>query len=318
MGQSLIQARYDELEIIASRLGEMVERNVALDHHLRQPVEALIGGGWQGLGSDAFFDEMGSTLLPALDRLTNSFEKSQQTLRQVIKMLQEAEQEAASCLYDGNVDLAAEPKNNGPATNPTAASNYDFTFDREISHQNDRSLRPHVPNSDKSGVTLGPGYDMGQRQAAAIIRDLTAAGVDETIARQIADAHGKTGAEARLWTARWHQNHPALVLTREQEKALFYNVLVPEYSQRIRTHLQQKYNRDWDTLSDTQKAMLFDVQYNPGLPSFPKFTQAVLDEDWQTVSTQHKRYLMVNGKMVEAGRNKLFEQKWGYLWRGSS
>lgn len=54
----------------------------------------------------------------------------------------------------------------------------------------------HWPGTSSSGVTLGKGYDMGARTAAAITADLTNAGVPADKATAIAAAAGKTGSDA--------------------------------------------------------------------------------------------------------------------------
>jgi putative chitinase len=94
-GPEIVQAEYDELETIATHFAQRAESNADLCTRLRQAVENLMDGGWEGRGAEAFFSEMGSEVLPTIDRFTIVLEQSQHTTRQVIAILQQAEREAA-------------------------------------------------------------------------------------------------------------------------------------------------------------------------------------------------------------------------------
>jgi len=171
-------------------------------------------------------------------------------------------------------------------------SSYPFTYNQEIGHQG-QSLVPHYPGG-KSGVTIGPGYDMGHRHPQQIYSDLTSAGVDPETAYALIEAAHKTGPEAGLWISQ----RGGIVITEEQQKALFENVLVPEYEQRTKDQLANFAQSNegfsdvnWDNLSDKQKEILFDYVYNTGsLSRFSEMTAAVLHEDWDTVSLHYERF----------------------------
>ena len=57
----------------------------------------------------------------------------------------------------------------------------------------------HWPRTSNSGVTIGAGYDLGQRDKGEIIRNLTNAGVGEEQAKKLAEAASKRGEEARYF-----------------------------------------------------------------------------------------------------------------------
>ena len=101
MGADVIQANYEELENIASCFGQWADNNAEMSYRLRQCVEKLIHGDWVGKGSEAFFNEMGSEVLPALDRLSHALEQSQRVTREIIFIIQQAEEEAASVFRNG-------------------------------------------------------------------------------------------------------------------------------------------------------------------------------------------------------------------------
>ena len=89
-----IQADYDELEAIArqfDREGQDVER---LLMRIRALVEELEGGGWQGQGARAFYDEMYQEVLPALRRLFDALYQASDATTQIIHTLRQAETEA--------------------------------------------------------------------------------------------------------------------------------------------------------------------------------------------------------------------------------
>lgn len=186
-------------------------------------------------------------------------------------------------------------------------SNYPFTYNQEIGHQGE-SLVPHYPGG-KSGVTIGPGYDMGHRSPQEIYNDLTNAGIDPETAYSLIEAAHKTGPEAAQWIAQ----RGGIIITEEQQQALFENVLVPEYEERTREQLisfarnndgfmQEDVN--WDHLSEKQKEILFDYVYNTGgLSRFPELTAAVLHEDWDTVSLHYERF---SDNQPLAYRNEMF------------
>lgn len=170
---------------------------------------------------------------------------------------------------------------------------YEFTYNQEIGHQG-QSLIPHFPGG-KSGVTIGPGYDMGGRSSEQIYADLTRVGVEPRIAESLAQAAHKTGPEASVWIGQ----HGGLYITETQQKALFDQILVPEYEERMQEqleHFAQNHENitaemiDVAQLSPQQKHILFDYTYNAGLGEFPNMVTAVLKQDWPEVSAQYERF----------------------------
>ncbi len=192
-------------------------------------------------------------------------------------------------------------------TTAVSMPNYTFTYNQEIGHQG-QSLVPHYPGG-RSGVTIGPGYDMGHRSAQEIYTDLTNAGIDPETAYALIEASQKTGAEAAGWIA----HHGGISITEEQQRVLYEQVLVPEYEERARAELVRfvagnpsftQADAEWDTLSEKQKEILFDYVYNTGgLSKFPELTAAVLTEDWEGASYHYERF---SGDMPLAYRNEMF------------
>ncbi len=228
------------------------------------------------------------------------------------KMLSDIFQNSSASLNDNTVswNLSAETLTGDEhSIELKIPTNYDFTYNQEIGHQG-QSLVPHFPGG-KSGVTIGPGYDMGHRTPEEIYTDLTAAGIDPETARVLMEAAGKTGIEAQQWAMSHHEIH----ISEEQQRYMFYNLLVPEYEHRAQEQLQSFLEKhpevdpasaDWDNLSDKQREMLFDFTYNAGLDKFPTFVKAVLEEDWDNAYHSFERYSA--GELLSYRNESFYEE----------
>ncbi|HFQ92787.1 MAG TPA: WXG100 family type VII secretion target [Anaerolineae bacterium] len=95
MGNDVIRVDYEALGRIAERFGAEAESVGEMDGRVRQTMDALQNGGWEGEGSTAFFAEMNGTVLPSVTRLTNALEEAQKVTLEVVRVMQEAEEEAA-------------------------------------------------------------------------------------------------------------------------------------------------------------------------------------------------------------------------------
>ncbi len=96
MSADIIQARYDELDAIGSRFSRLAEIHATLIDQVNRRVEALQQGGWEGKAADAFFAEMESEIFPAMRRLNKALEEAHFVMREIKRIIQEAEEEAAA------------------------------------------------------------------------------------------------------------------------------------------------------------------------------------------------------------------------------
>jgi GH24 family phage-related lysozyme (muramidase)/peptidoglycan hydrolase-like protein with peptidoglycan-binding domain len=99
-------------------------------------------------------------------------------------------------------------------------------------HEAQRGVSNHLhwPGGD-SGVTLGPGYDMGGRSADEIARDLTSVGVADETAKAVGNgAKGLTGQEAKEYA---HANKKLVDLSEDAQAQLLRKV-VPKYESHVR------------------------------------------------------------------------------------
>ena len=164
----------------------------------------------------------------------------------------------------------------------------DFTFRNEV--QAGRSSRPHWPGG-RSGLTLGPGYDIGDRAAYEVVRFLTEeiGATDGPGLRCFADAAGLKGDDARVYAEANRAALDALSITREQEERIFC-ALAPGYEYRVQRFLDRHHpGTALADLDDDQKCILFDYAYNVGLEKFPKFAAAVLARDWVAARAESRR-----------------------------
>jgi WXG100 family type VII secretion target len=91
-----IRADYDQLEQVASRLANQSQVVQQLMQKVRGSMSPLEDGGWIGRGSDAFFQEMNSEVLPATDRLHKVLQEASQVTKQIVQTVRQAEDEASA------------------------------------------------------------------------------------------------------------------------------------------------------------------------------------------------------------------------------
>ena len=86
------------------------------------------------------------------------------------------------------------------------------------------------------------------------------------------------------------------------------NILIRDLEEKNKI-LTNKLGTEYKELDPRRKQMLLDIQFNVigGVDSFPKFTEAVLDNDTDTMQKEYKRYFKnKQDEYVELARNKQF------------
>lgn len=91
MGNDIIQADYNALASVASRFGNQARSNQELLARVRQAMQPLESGGWQGRGSAAFFNEMNGQVLPAVQRLTAALDQARSVTLDIARVVRLAE-----------------------------------------------------------------------------------------------------------------------------------------------------------------------------------------------------------------------------------
>lgn len=124
-------------------------------------------------------------------------------------------------------------------------------------------LKAHWPGG-VSGVTIGPGYDMGHRSETEVYNDLIAAGVPATSADVLKKGAGKTGGPAGTWTSANKDTIPAI--SNDSSRALFKHVY-PKYVTSTKNVVTNDWAADWEALPQKMKEVLVDLQYRGDIKS---------------------------------------------------
>ncbi|WP_166365225.1 pesticin C-terminus-like muramidase [Pseudomonas akapageensis] len=121
----------------------------------------------------------------------------------------------------------------------------------------------HWPGNDLSGVTLGRGYDMGNRTQSEVHAHMTTAGIDDKKARQISLAHGLKGLAARDFV----RQHKISIgeITKDQQISLF-NAIYPDYIKRAISNYNkwtssEAERAEWENLNPHIQDVLVDFVY---------------------------------------------------------
>ena len=141
-----------------------------------------------------------------------------------------------------------------------------LTFDAE---GNDVANSPyfsrviHWPGNDASGVTIGRGYDLGQRSHTEVLDDMISAGVCRTQAESIANGAGLRGDDAKAFVE--SRKESIGTITHEQQVRLFNNIY-PIYEARAKRNYDrwtslQKNRVKWPSLDPAIRDVLVDFVY---------------------------------------------------------
>ena len=88
---------------------------------------------------------------------------------------------------------------------------------------------PHWPGG-VSGVTIGPGYDMGHRTPSTVQVDLELAGVPYADSVAVSEGAGKTSSTAETWVLSNSDRLPAI--SEEASRNLF-TLVYPRYAEEV-------------------------------------------------------------------------------------
>jgi len=98
--QMTTRVNYDELLPISKKLHDEGEDFAQLLSATRQKMAAL-RTEWEGEAADKFFDEMETSLLPAIKKLSQGLIISQEVLHKIMRTIHEADQETGTFFRDG-------------------------------------------------------------------------------------------------------------------------------------------------------------------------------------------------------------------------
>jgi WXG100 family type VII secretion target len=100
MPRDLVCADYAQLKRVAQTFTRAADRIAQLQKFLRDPLQRLKSGGWEGIGASQFFSEMDQQVLPPLTRLRQALLTSATTTTRIGNQLYAAERESAA-LFGG-------------------------------------------------------------------------------------------------------------------------------------------------------------------------------------------------------------------------
>lgn len=91
-----IRADYDALEQVANQFAAQSQAIQQMLQNVKSTMDPLLGGGWIGEGSDAFYSEMESVALPATQRLQQALEEASNVTKQIMQTVKQAEEDASA------------------------------------------------------------------------------------------------------------------------------------------------------------------------------------------------------------------------------
>jgi len=91
-----IRVDYDRMEQLAAQFANQSQAVQQMLQKIRSSMDPLESGGWVGRGSDAFFAEMQSEVLPATERLRQALDEASRVTRQIVQTVRQAEEEACA------------------------------------------------------------------------------------------------------------------------------------------------------------------------------------------------------------------------------
>lgn len=95
MSNQIVQADHDELRDVQQQFNAQAHAIESMNKALQSRIDTLRGGDWIGKGADAFFQEMESQVMPAMQRLQRALVESSRFAQQTSSILRAAEDEAS-------------------------------------------------------------------------------------------------------------------------------------------------------------------------------------------------------------------------------
>jgi WXG100 family type VII secretion target len=88
----IIRADYDQMPQISKKFEREAANVKRSIDSLKRTIEVLKGGDWVGEGANAFYREMESEVLPAMQRLLTALEMGSGAIQAIVRLLHETEQ----------------------------------------------------------------------------------------------------------------------------------------------------------------------------------------------------------------------------------
>lgn len=95
MAAEEIRADYDQLVQVVNRFNAQGQQIQQMTQNVQRSMETL-RGGWEGRGSQAFFNEMQGNVLPGVNRLHQALAQAARVTQQISQTVKQAEEEASA------------------------------------------------------------------------------------------------------------------------------------------------------------------------------------------------------------------------------
>jgi GH24 family phage-related lysozyme (muramidase) len=157
------------------------------------------------------------------------------------------------------------------------------------SHEAQAGVSNHLYHpSAGSGVTIGAGYDMKDRSAETVQRDLETVGVPTPAAKEAAQGAGKTGADADNFV---RDHRQTLNLSPQQQQDLMVHIL-PHYEAMVKRAITiALHQQEFDAM--------VSYAYNPG-GGWTKTTRLVNQNKPHDAMVEIKRHVYSKGELIRS------------------
>jgi WXG100 family type VII secretion target len=99
MSAPTIRSDYDQLRGMATSFRNQSEEISKQAQQIKAQVDDLQGGNWIGKGATAFYQEMGDTVMPTMQRLQKALAEAGRITQQISQVMKAAEDEASGCFH---------------------------------------------------------------------------------------------------------------------------------------------------------------------------------------------------------------------------
>jgi len=83
MSAPTVRSDYDQLKNASQSFSSQADTLNGMNQNLQSCMETLQGGDWIGQGAQAFYKEMGDSVMPTLKRLQNAMQESARITQQI-------------------------------------------------------------------------------------------------------------------------------------------------------------------------------------------------------------------------------------------
>lgn len=97
--QDIIQCEYDKLQKVANDFEEAANRVRQVLNAIQQQQQVLAGGGWIAPSASRYYASLNDDVNPGITRLNQALQQASQTLSQISRNFQSADEQACTCLH---------------------------------------------------------------------------------------------------------------------------------------------------------------------------------------------------------------------------